>query len=115
MHPTKIEGYELKELAEKIENLRYDKTQEFLEHLSKAFKKRSESDYKAGRVVLSNMLSRTHDQLRDAAYEMRNAWYICKVHMDKEGTDYREEKLKKEKDGIRTRIRDWFYSRLFGD
>jgi hypothetical protein len=84
-HPVGVPGWDgtLEELAQAVENLRYDKTAEFLEHLSNSFTKRSKSDREAGKPKLSNALySAAHRTtvVRDYVWD---AWIVCKPFMTK--------------------------------
>ena len=89
-HPDKLEYvlhdgrtvyFDLKELAGKIENLRYDKVAEFLDHLSCAFYERAVKDSDAGRWKLSKVLYSASHTFIGAKVDLLKAWEICKPHM----------------------------------
>ncbi len=75
-HPTSVVNYggTMEELAKDVANLRYDALYDFLQQLSSKIAKDSYADRERGRLKLS-------EELRNAAYSIRNAWIICKPHM----------------------------------
>lgn len=79
-HPVKVKGKDLKELAFEIENLRYDKVIEFLDHLEGAFKDRAGRDYKAGKTSLCYGLTMAGLKLSEASEIMKDVWKICKKY-----------------------------------
>lgn len=88
-HPTYVPGWEgsLEELAQAVENLRYDKVSDFLYHLNMALQARSQSDTQAGKPQLSSFLIQASHKIASAALDIERAWIICKPHMITKGTD----------------------------
>ena len=82
-HPTDIPGWDgtLAELAEAVENMRYDKTAEFLWYLSQSFKDRSKRDRLAGRNKLANALYNAYTRTEVVRTYVSDAWSICKPYM----------------------------------
>lgn len=95
-HPTKfivetsfgqeIE-FSMEELADRIEDMRYDKVAEFLRFLAEAFLDRSVADNNAGKRKLAVELQCVYGWLSNAASECEEAWEICKPHMLLEESD----------------------------
>jgi|TARA_R110000851_G_scaffold63075_6_gene144418 hypothetical protein len=82
-HPTEIEGYSLKDLAEKIGDLRYDRMQILFEELAEKIGKDRDSDKEKGRIRLSGSLTFLKTYLREASKEAEDAWRISKPHVEK--------------------------------
>lgn len=82
-HPTNIPGWEgnLDELAIAIENMRYDKTIEFVERLESAISYRAIMDKRAGRKKLASQLFLAQISLQSLQRNLRMAWALCKSHM----------------------------------
>lgn len=91
-HPTSIPGWDgtLVELAEAIENLRYDKTVEFLEHLARSFRDRSLKDRLEGKTKLANALYNAYTRTDVVRTYVIDAWNICKPYMKAEDGPYRD-------------------------
>jgi hypothetical protein len=85
-HPTNIPGWEgtLDELAIAIENMRYDKTIEFVERLESAINYRAVMDKRAGRKNLASHLFSAQVSLQSLQRNLRMAWAICKSHIENE-------------------------------
>lgn len=75
-HPQSVHKYAgtMEELAKDVADLRYDALYDFLQQLSSKLAKDSQADLERGRLKLS-------EELRHAAYSVRNAWIICKPFM----------------------------------
>ena len=82
-HPDKVLGWDgtLEELAIAIENMRYDKTVEFLVHLAECFRKRSVEDRRMGRVSLSNALYNVYTRTSVVSEYVKDAWKVCQPYM----------------------------------
>lgn len=79
-HPTEIKHYNLKDLAEAIGNLRYDKLSEFLEALALKIDKDEDSDRKRNRTKLANSLADLADELWDGKRTADRLWEICEPY-----------------------------------
>ena len=79
-HPTRITGYPLEELAEKVGDLRYDKLQEFLEFLSAKILKDAEADRLRQRLKLSKNLQSLGENIQTASLHAKEAWKICQPY-----------------------------------
>lgn len=75
-HPEKIPGWEgtLKELAQHLENLRYDRLEEFLSHLYTALSERAAKDQEAGRINLAKQLLTVCTHVNLARLYLLDAW-----------------------------------------
>jgi hypothetical protein len=81
-HPAKLEGYEtLNDVAEALENLRYDSLAEILVALRNRLVIRAHADAMAGRPQLAKCLDNTGAVLMEAVGELLEAWDICKSRM----------------------------------
>jgi len=80
-HTLPYHDGDLKELAQEIGNLQYDKLAEFLYHLESDLEKQSENDARKGRVQLSNTLREVHLNIQLAIKPLEKAWRICKPYM----------------------------------
>ena len=83
IHESKVIKYPgtLKELADDIGYLRYDKTAEFIQQLANNLRKQAKGDEKRDRLTLAKEGYDTADYL-DKAYEsMMKAWKICEPNM----------------------------------
>lgn len=82
-HPLNIPKWEgtLEELAQAVENMRYDKTAEFLKYLAQCFRDRSKTDKLAGKLKLHNALYNVYTRTDVAAEYTKDAWKICEPHM----------------------------------
>lgn len=82
-HPTNVPGWDgsLAELAAAIENMRYDKTVEFLSHLARCFSERSKKDLEAGRLILGNALYNASHRTVVVKDYVLDAWKICEPYM----------------------------------
>lgn len=88
-HPLGIPGWDgtLEELADAVENMRYDKAYDFTYYLARAFRKRALRDRIVGKKELANKLTDTANRLDEASCELFNAWAVCKPHMRVEDED----------------------------
>jgi hypothetical protein len=82
-HPLNVPGWEgsLEELANAVENMRYDKTAKFIFYLSRALSARARRDRFSKKFKLSNQLSSCACALEMAANSVRLAWEICEPFM----------------------------------
>jgi len=82
-HPQRIVRYDgtLKELAEDIGNLRYDKQAELYNLLVEKHAEDSTNDRTGGRIQLSMMLSQISWQFVRLKESTLKAWEICKPYM----------------------------------
>ena len=82
-HLSNVPGWNgsLKELASAIENMWYDKTAEFIFHLSRAFAARARRDRFSKKFKLGNQLLSSAQVLEKAANSVNEAWKICKPYM----------------------------------
>lgn len=81
-HPTSVPGFaDVEELAEYVENMRYDHVQIFLKRLADRLIDRSDSDFDAGRRQLAKTLEEAAEDINWASFAMEQAWHICKPHM----------------------------------
>ncbi len=76
----------LKDVAEDVADLRYDKTEEFLTLFSEKIKKDAEADFGRGRVRLSESLHATSKALLEAKEHMAKAWRISEPYMKDDGS-----------------------------
>jgi len=82
-HPLDIPGWDgsLEELADAVENMRYDKAYAFVHHLSRAFRKRALRDRVSGKKMLAHNLSQAADHLDATSEAVFKSWVVCKPHM----------------------------------
>lgn len=66
----------LKELAEAIASMRYDKVHEFLQYFSKCFAEQHAG--KSGKPQLTLHLKIVHAMIEGAGQSIWNAWNVCK-------------------------------------
>jgi len=83
-HPKDIKGYaSLEDLANDINNLRYDSLSEFLGHLADKLKAQAEEDEKNGRDSLALNLYYASDNVRESKWRIDLAWLVCEKYMKK--------------------------------
>jgi hypothetical protein len=84
-HPRNIDGFNgtLDELAQKIENMQYDRTSKFIGSLADYTKIRADADKTKGREKLSSNLYEAVEELYKARDAFQKAWKICKPYMKK--------------------------------
>jgi len=82
-HPETVEKYDgnLKELAEDIGDLRYDKLAEFLNQLEIKIYDDAYNDFNGKRLKLSGFLLDASILISDLKNKIREAWHICKPYM----------------------------------
>lgn len=73
-------GDNLSALAERVEELRYDKVAEFLNQLSICFSRRVIKDKEANKPELAVALQDIANRLETAAIAMDVIWDICEHH-----------------------------------
>jgi hypothetical protein len=85
-HPNNIDGFNgtLDELAQKIENMQYDKTAEFIDSLADYTKIRADTDKTKGREKLSSHLYEAVEELYKARDAFQRAWKTCEPYMKKQ-------------------------------
>jgi hypothetical protein len=82
-HPTSIPGFDsMQELADTVENLRYDSLREFLWHLSRALLRRSLRDAGSGRRKLAGLLLSASVDVQSARHHVAQAWEVCEPYME---------------------------------
>jgi hypothetical protein len=84
-HPNNIDGFNgtLDELAQKIENMQYDKTAEFIDSLADYTKIRADADKTKRREKLSSNLYEAAEELYKVRDAFQRAWKICEPYMKK--------------------------------
>lgn len=83
-HPDHIVGFNgtIEEAAKAVEQMRYEKTVDFLYALENAFGDRCYEDLLAGKKKLATHLADTVYFLSQARQELIEAWVICEPHME---------------------------------
>ena len=76
----------LRDLAQDLGNLRYDKLEEFLHVFAEKIEHDAASDGGRGRAMLAESLKETAASLRMANFHMAEAWRISKPHMKEDGS-----------------------------
>ncbi len=84
-HPREAKGFEgtLRELANSIGNMTYDKTASFIGELADDITRQADADSARGREKLSSTLYATAEELYQARDRMDKAWKICEPYMNK--------------------------------
>jgi len=72
---------DLKQIAEDIGNMPYDKVVEFFDHFEKKLKKDAKSDFKDGRLKLYTLLSVCIVRTKNIKQSFENVWDLCKRYM----------------------------------
>ena len=82
-HKKEIEGYDLKELANKIGDLHYEALAELLLLVSKKLYNDSTKDLKNKKEQLANQLLFASTEVHKSSIHIKTAWYISKPFMSK--------------------------------
>ena len=78
-HATIIPGFHsMEELADRVENLRYDALLEFVEALRAALTRRANEDARSERPRLAAALRRTSESLVPTSHHLEEVWRICR-------------------------------------
>lgn len=81
IHETQIPHYELRELAIKIGDLRYDALADFLAALAHKIEQDAQKDEARRRIKLASNLYHTAQGLTECSQHIERAWVICEPHM----------------------------------
>ena len=85
-HPVEVEGYEssLRELAENIHGMRYDKVGEFYGYCVEELNRQSKGDYGRGRHQLGELLKEAVDTAKLQQEQFAHIWRLCEPHLGDE-------------------------------
>lgn len=83
-HPTNVPGFDsMADLAETVENLRYDQLAAFLLALRGRLVLRAQQDKAAGKSKLASRLNSAGSKLLSVVVEIEAAWSICEPRVPK--------------------------------
>lgn len=80
-HPEKLEGIDLKDLAQQLGSLRYDSLAQFLDHLSDELYRQYQGDMARDRPRLANHLFDAVENIEAAKRSIETAWKVCLPYM----------------------------------
>lgn len=82
-HPLSVEGYDgsLRELAQAIGKMRYDRVAEFLGEFAEEFERQHEGDKAKGRARLAVLLKTVSEELELTQKQVEKIWHLCEPYM----------------------------------